>query len=521
MMPGVTMGNIIRRVAKRYPHHEAVIFEGERYRYQEYNERINKLANGLTKIGIKKGDVVVIFSRNCNEFLETYYACAKIGAVLNTVNWRLAPGEVEYMVNQSDAKILIVENTLQDLFKEIYDSICIRKDIILVIDGDPELEGGVKYDDFIKDQSTAEPDVEVKAEDPLLLLYTSGTTGLPKGVLMSHSNVVWDSFCYLYHAQPTRRDKILVGMPFIHVAGIHMMSTTAAFKGIPVVLMRTWEPETACQLIERERCTAGCILVTPLQMLMDYKDIHKYDLSSLKTVLTAAAKYTTEFCAEVLYKLGLDNLIFGYGLSEATPIVTMTDYTGEMAWKENLLGWPVWYDDVRVVNEQDEDVPVGEVGELLVKGPNVFMGYYKKEEETAVTMRGGWLHTGDLVRMDEDGCLFFVDRRKDMIKSGGENVYAVEVEMALLKANRNVAEVAVIGLPDEKWGEAVSAVVILKSGQSCTIEEIIQNTRPILAGYKLPKRVFIEKELPKSISGKVQKHFLRQKMAEISAKGDK
>ncbi len=520
-MTGVTLGNIIRRVALRYPYHEAIIFEGERYRYREFNERINKLANGLIEIGIKKGDVIVIFSRNCNEYLEAYYACAKIGAVLNTVNWRLAPGEVEYMVNQSDAKLLIVESSFQDLFGKIYDNICIRKDIVLVIDGDPTLEGGMKYEDFIRDQSAAEPGVEVEAEDPLLLLYTSGTTGLPKGVLMSHANVVWDSLSYLHHVQPTRRDKMLVGMPFIHVSGIHIITSTAVFKGLPQVIMRVWDPETACRLIERERCTVSCILVTPLQMLINYPDIHKFDLSSLRTVVTAAAKYTRDFCAEVLYKLGLEHLIFAYGLSEATPIVTMTDYTGEMVWKENLLGWPVWYDDVRVVNDQDEDVPVGQVGELLVRGPNVFLGYYKKEEETAKALKGGWLHTGDLVRMDEDGCLFFVDRRKDMIKSGGENVYAIEVEMALLKANPKIAEVAVIGLPDQKWGEAVSAVVVLKPGESATQEEIIQNTRPILAGYKLPKRIFIEQELQKSISGKIQKHILREKMAEKYASQNK
>lgn len=520
-MTGVTLGNIIRRVAQRYPYHEAIIFEGERYRYREFNERINMMANGLLKIGIKKGDVIVVFSRNCNEYLETYYACAKIGAVINTVNWRLAPGEVEYMVNQSEARLLVVEGSFQDLFKNIYDSICIRKDIILVIDGEPAMEGGLRYEDFIKDQSTDEPDIEVEAEDPLLLLYTSGTTGLPKGVLMSHSNVVWDSFSYLYHVQPTRRDKILVGMPFIHVSGIHIVTTACVFKGLPLVIMRVWDPELACQLIERERCTVSCILVTPLQMLINFEDICKYDLSSLRTVVTAAAKYTRDFCAEVLYKMGLDHLIFAYGLSEATPIVTMTDFTGETVWKENSLGWPVWYNDVRVVNDQDEDIPVGQVGELLVRGPNVFMGYYKKEEETAKTMKGGWLHTGDLVKMDEDGCLFFVDRRKDMIKSGGENVYAVEVEMALLKANPKIAEVAVIGLPDEKWGEAVTAVVVLKTGETADQEEIVRNTRPILAGYKLPKKVFIEQELQKSISGKIQKHILRKNLAEMYSSQNK
>lgn len=514
LMPGMTMGNLLRRITKRYPYHDAIIFEGERYKYFEFNARVNRLANGLAGIGLKKGDVVAIFSRNCNEFLESYFACAKIGAILNTVNWRLAGAEVEYMVNQSESKFLIVEARFQDLFSKIYDKINIRKDLVLVIDGEPELPKARKYEEFIASQSDNEPAAmdNISAEDAVMLLYTSGTTGLPKGALISHSNVIWDSLAYLNHFQPTRRDKILVGMPFIHVAGIHMITTTALFKGLPIVIMREWDAEKACELIERERCTMSNILVTPLQMLTNYDKIHQYDLSSLRLVNTAAAKYTSAWCNEVLLKLGIESLTFIYGLTEATPVVTITDFTGEIVGKENLLGWPVWYNDIRIVDEYDKEVKIGEVGELLVKGPNVFMGYYKKEEETKKTIRDGWLYTGDLVRIDEDGCLFFVDRRKDMIKSGGENVFAIEVEMAILKANPKIAEVAVLGLEDPKWGEAVTAVVVLRPGQTTTQEEIIKNTREQLAGFKLPKKVFIVPELVKSISGKTQKHLVRKQL---------
>lgn len=514
-MAGMTMGNILRRVAARHPVREAIVFEGQRYTYGQFNSRVNQLARGFLDLGVKRGDKVAIFSRNCNEYFEAYYACAKIGSVLVTLNYRLSPGEIEYMINQSDSKILLIENVFQDFFLPLLSRINVNKEAILVIDEKPSLPGGVNYEDFIARYNSEEPDDQgVEPDDPVLLLYTSGTTGLPKGALLTQTNYIWDALSYYYHIDILWGDKLLMGMPCIHNSGLHILTNINMLRGLPMVVMRTWDPQEACRLIQEERCTYAFILVPMLKMLLQYPDIHKYDLSSFRLLLTAAASYTKELIYETMYKLGIDTVIFGYGLTEAAPVVTIVENTGETILKENCLGWPIWTVDVRVVDEEGKDVPAGGVGELIVRGPNVFAGYYKLEEETAKTLRDGWLYTGDLVRKDEDGCLFFVDRKKDMIKSGGENVYAIEVEMALLKSNPEIAEVAVVGVPDPKWGERVVAYTVLKPGTYLTEEEVRERTRPNLASYKLPKDILFANELPRSSSGKIQKYILRERSVE-------
>jgi len=245
-----------------------------------------------------------------------------------------------------------------------------------------------------------------------------------------------------------------------------------------------------------------------MQQLLQYENLRTHDLSSLRSVLTAAAKYNREFASSVVHELELDQLWFAYGLTEASPMVSVTEYSAEMLAKENTLGRPVWYADVRVVDDNNEPVSVGEVGEIIVRGPNVFRGYHKRQEVNDEVLKDGWLHTGDLGRLDEEGYLFLADRKKDMIKTGGENVFSLEVEIALLEANPELTEAAVLGVPDERWGEAVNAFVVLREGMQVTGEEIVKRTRARLAGYKLPKRVHILNQLPKNVSGKVLKRSL-------------
>jgi fatty-acyl-CoA synthase len=304
-------------------------------------------------------------------------------------------------------------------------------------------------------------------------------------------------------------------MPLCHVAGIHMLTAAFILKGLPIVLERTFSVEETLLLIQRERPTVLNILMAPLQLLLTSPELPQGDASSLRLVLTAAAKYTREFCLEVIYKLGLDQLIFGYGLTEASPTVTLTESTAETIWKENSIGWPVWINEVRVVDAASEQtVPVGSVGELLVRGPNVFSGYFGQPEQTAQALRDGWLWTGDYVREDEEGCLFFVDRRTDMVKTGGENVSATEVEVAILHCNGTLADAVVVGMPDPVWGEAITAFCVVKPGQNTSEDEIRANLRGHLASYKIPKAVYFVQDLPRSISVKVQKHILRQQLSD-------
>ncbi len=519
---GMTLGSILRRVARRYANREAIIFEGQRSTFAQFNSRVNRLAHALLGVGIGRSDKVAILSSNCNEYLELYFACAKIGAILVALNYRLAQPEIKVMMDQSDTRMLFVEGSLQHFIAPLLDQLNITKSPIIVIDGEPSVPGGTDYERFTGDCTDQEPQgQQVVGQDPVLLLYTSGTTGLPKGALLTHANVVWDSLSYLRNLPPQAGDKLLQGMPFIHCSGLHILTMMNLFRGLPTVIMRTWNPQEACRLIQAERCTYAFCLGPMLQSLLLMPDIDRYDLSSLHLVLTAGAKYTRELIHETMYKLGVDHVLCGYGLTECTPTVTITENTAETIAKENCLGWPVWYLDVRIVDADGSDVPVGSVGELIVHGPNVFAGYYKMEQATSEALRDGWLYTGDLVRMDDDGCIFFVDRRKDMIKSAGENVYATEVEVALLKANPELLDVAVLGVPHAKWGEMVIACVVARSATDLSEEQVRERTRALIAGYKVPKSVIFLEALPRSSSGKIQKHILRQgAIAHLAARSD-
>ncbi|MGH7746522.1 MAG: class I adenylate-forming enzyme family protein, partial [Candidatus Dormibacteria bacterium] len=383
---------------------------------------------------------------------------------------------------------------------------------LVVFDGPPTLGGALAYDDLTATADAGEPQAEVGGGDDALIMYTSGTTGLPKGAVLTHGNICWDAISYLTYLPPQPTDCLLVGMPMNHVSGLHMQTTSFLIRGLPMVVLRQWDPAEVCRLIERHRITMATILVTPLQQLLDFPGLHEHDLGSLRLVLTAAAKYTRDFPARVMHGLSVDHVLFAYGLTEAAPLVTVTEYSGQMLARENTLGFPIWYDDVRIVDEDDRNVADGQIGEVVVRGPNVFRGYYKRPEANAEVLRGGWLHTGDLAYYD-DNFLFFVDRRKDMIKTGGENVYSLEVEVGLLTANPQLAEVSVIGVPDERWGEAVTAFVTVRRGEEITAEEIVANGRLHLGGFKLPKRIHFLDELPKNVSGKVLKTRLREMVA--------
>ncbi|MQA15315.1 MAG: long-chain-fatty-acid--CoA ligase [Pseudonocardiaceae bacterium] len=507
MMDGLTMGSVIRRAATLHPQRTAITYEGERYTYRQYNERVNRAAHALSGLGVEFGDHVAILGRNSIQYLELSHACAKLGAVFGTINWRLAPREVSFIVTDGDSKILVVEAGFQDLLRPVLDELA--GITLVVFDGPATLPGALDYDAVTAQAGTAEPDVDVNSDDEALIMYTSGTTGLPKGAVLVHGNICWDAMSYLTYATPQTTDSALVSMPMNHVSGLHMIVNAFFVRGLPIVVMRQWDPEQACQLIEKYRITQACILVAPMQQLLDFPGLADYDLSSLRTVLTAAAKYDRAFPATVMHKLGLQHLWFAYGLTEASPMVTVTEYAGEMIEKENTLGRAVWYDDVRIVDDNDEELPVGEKGEIVVRGPNVFRGYYKRDDVNREVLRGGWLHTGDIGCVDEDGYLFFVDRKKDMIKSGGENVFSLEVEIGLLRANPELAEVAVVGVPHERLGEAVNAFVVLDPGYELTPEDLLSRAREHLAGYKLPKDVHFREELPKNVSGKVIKRQLR------------
>ena len=516
MTPALAMGDILKRVARRYPNREALIDGEVRLTYREFNSRVNRFSRALQRMGMRSGDVVAILSFNRHEYLEAYFACAKLSCILNILNWRLTNDEIDLQCRLSKSRVLLVDHGLETQFSEVVTRARDRHAHVVIIGGSPDTGDNMDFDALLQCESSDEPDTMLpQTSDPVLLLYTSGTTGSPKGALLTQENFLWNGITFLYHAELTRRDKLLQPMPLCHVGGIHMLTAAFILKGLPIVLERTFSVEETLLLIQRERPTVLNILMAPLQLLLTSPELPQGDASSLRLVLTAAAKYTREFCLEVIYKLGLDQLIFGYGLTEASPTVTLTESTAETIWKENSIGWPVWINEVRVVDAASEqEVSAGSVGELLVRGPNVFSGYFGQPEQTAQALRDGWLWTGDYVREDEEGCLFFVDRRTDMVKTGGENVSATEVEVAILHCNGTLADAVVVGMPDPVWGEAIAAFCVVKPGQNTSEDEIRANLRGYLASYKIPKAVFFVQDLPRSISGKVQKHILRQQLSD-------
>lgn len=507
-MDGLTMGSVVRRSAEQYPDRVAMIFGEERVTFCQYNARVNRCAHVLaTTLGLGKGDHLAILGRNSIRYLEMCHASAKVGTVFGPLNWRLAPQELAFIVDDADNRVLMVEAGLQDLAAKFIDELT---DLTVVVyGGEPILPDALSYERLVAAAPTDEPALEITGADEAVIMYTSGTTGLPKGAVLTHGNICWDSIFALTYVAPQRDDRFLLSMPMSHVSGLHTQTTTFLARGLPIVIMEQWDPEEACRLIERHRITLAYILVTPLLQLLASDAPQRHDLSSLRRVMTAAAKYSPEVVLRSLRELGIDSMYFMYGLTEAAPIVTTTEFTVDMIVKPNTLGLPVWYNDVRVVDEQDRPVPRGQVGEITVRGPNVFKGYYKRADANAEVLRNGWLHTGDLGYFDEDNYLYFVDRKKDMIKSGGENVFSLEVELALHQTVPELAEVAVVGVPDEVWGEAVTAFAVLKPGESVDEAEVITRARPVLGGFKLPKRVVFRDELPKNVSGKVLKRHLR------------
>jgi len=507
----LTIGCALRRSAQQYPNRTAYIFRDERLTFRAYNRLVNKCAHVLEWLGLTKGDHFVVLGRNSLNYLALYHASAKMGTVFGPLNWRLAPQELSFIVDDGDNKVLFVEAEMQELASKFLDGLPSVR--VVVFGGEAILEGATSLDTLLETAQDCEPCVDINGSDDALILYTSGTTGLPKGAVLTHANIMWDATACITYIPPRQDDLFLLSMPMSHVSGLHIQPTSFLIRGLPTVGMPQWEAEEACRLIERHRITLACILVAPLLQLLALESKKKYDLTSLRRVMTAAARYASDLPIRVMSELGAEQVFFTYGLTEAAPMVTLTEFTSHMLAKPNTLGSPVWYNDVRIADDSDVSLPIGEVGEILVRGPNVFKGYYKRPEANAAALKNGWLHTGDLGYLDEDNCLFFVDRKKDMIKSGGENVYSIEVEQALQKAASEIEEVAVVGVPDDKWGEAVIAFVVLKADANLTGEELIQRVRPYLGGFKVPKRVICLTELPKNISGKVLKRKLREDFA--------
>ncbi len=495
------------------PESPSVICGDTRLNFKQLDARINRLSSALEHLGLRQGDRVAILAFNCHRYIELYYALAQMGAVVVPINFRLPAQEISYIVNHSGSRAIAVDDQLAPLLESVRPQL---ETIEHFISLSPEARAGYfAYEDLLDIGSEKFDAPRIGKDDLLGLFYTSGTTGEPKGVMLTHENIlanVRNSEPFWEHKP---EDVYLHAAPMFHLAdGAAIFSNIA--RGTAQASIPRFDPKEVLEMIARERVTTIVLVPTMINFLLQQPALASYDLSSLRQITYGAAPIAPDLLRRAMDAFGC-RFGQGYGLTEASPLLTVLTSEDHIITDEKSLrrlsscGKPVAGLEVRVVKEGGADVAPGEVGEIIARGPNIMLGYWKRPEDTELAIRDGWLHTGDLATVDEDGYLYLVDRKKDMIVTGGENVYSTEVEAALY-AHPSVKEAAVIAVPDETWGEAVHACVVLGDRERLTAEELIEFCRGRLAGYKLPREVeFIEGELPKGGSGKILKKELRER----------
>ena len=502
------LADIPRVQAGRIPEKPAFWFEGETTTFGELDTRANQVANGLVALGVQPGDRVAYLGKNMAVYYEMLFGCAKARAAMTGINNRLAPPEMQFILSDSESKILFVSADFYEAATKIASQCPELKQIIAIDGGHEEWPA---YADWRDSQNTDAPGISPQGSDDVIQLYTSGTTGLPKGVMLTNDNyrAVFEEAGKRAWSAYEEGEVVMNAMPLFHVAGCNI-GILATAQGAKTVVLREIDPKVILDLVEEHKVNHTFWVPAVILMLSQYPGVDDRDFSSLKTI-----SYGASPIAEDLLKRAVD--LFGakftqlYGLTETVGLGTyLPPEAHDPSWgKLRSCGVPYPTSVVRVVDGDDKPLPTGEVGEIVIKGGFVMKGYWHREEATDEALEGGFFHTGDAGYVDEDGFLYIHDRIKDMIVSGGENVYPAEVENAVF-GHPAVADVAVIGIPSEKWGEEVKAIVVLKEGEQATAEDIIAWTREKIAGYKCPKSVDFADALPRNPSGKILRKDLRE-----------
>jgi long-chain acyl-CoA synthetase len=507
------ISQILARAVQFFPHHTACVSGDTRLTYDALQARVYRLANVLQQHGIGKGSRVAVLSANSIPYLEMYYATAALGALIVPLNFRLAPAELAYILRDSGSTVLLVGEGFAELYQRTRQRLATAPLTFTAAEDAPDDMLG--YESCLAQASATFTPVEVDEHDLAGLFYTSGTTGHPKGVMLSHRNLVSNAYHFLSTIHEEEGEVYLHCCPMFHLAD-GPTSHRITWLGGTHVIVPSFEPLAVLEAIQRERVTSVLLVPTMINFLVNHPAIGDYDLSSLRRVLYGASPMPVELLRRAAQVFGCP-LIQLYGLTETSPLLTMMAprylaFAGEEAAVRRLAscGRAVPGVQVRVVNDQGADVQPGEVGEIMARGPNIMQGYWNKPAETAAAFRHGWFCTGDLATVDDEQFIFMVDRKKDMIITGGENVYSTEVENALYQ-HPAVLEAAVIGVPDERWGEAVLALVVLKPHATATDTDLIEHCRGLIAHYKCPRRLEIRPEpFPQSGSGKILKASLRE-----------
>ncbi len=511
--------DIVNRNARMYPQRTATVWGNKQHTFLEFKERVNQVANALIDLDVIKGDRVGVLLRNCSPYIELHFAIPQGGMIVVPFNYRNREKELTDVVRNSGVNTIFVGSEYTDIINSI------RKDIPGVknfISLGKRVDGYLEFEELVSQYPASEPKVELSEEDVIVLGYTSGTTGRAKGAMITQKNLLTEVKNSHATIPLSHRDVGLNLFPYFHIG--FCRCTVYMAMGAKNICA-DFEPQLACELIEKEGVTQLAMSPAQVNILVNYPEVTKYDLSSLRKVICGGGHATLEMIRKFFDLVSKDFEIFWFtfGQTEASPCVCgntiRREMLGDMERKMNSLkgikptgisvGWAYPYCEIRIVDENDEDKPAREIGEIICRGDNIMKGYWRQPEATEETLRNGWLHTADLGMFTDEGELYVVDRKKDMILSGDENIYPAEIE-EVLHSHPAILEAAVIGVPDQKWGETVKAVVVLKEEARATPDEIIRFCKEKLSSYKKPTSVDFLNQLPRNPSGKVLKTELRK-----------
>ena len=504
------------------PDKEAIVFEDTRLTYAELNARSNQLASRMQSWGVGSGDRVGIMQVNCNEVIETYFAAAKLGAIFVPLSFRGRAEEIRHMVNASESKVVIAGSRYLGMVDELRPSLSTVEHYVSM---EGSADGWEPYEDALAGQPTDDITAEVDDDDTTILMFTAGTTGLPKGVMLTFGGVSSYSLSNVTPVDPDQVEKNILTVPLYHVAGMQAV-ISAIFGMRTLVIQRQFEAESWMKLVQDEKVSRAMMVPTMLKLLLEHPARANYDISSLDVLTYGAAPMPKEVIKRAIIELEDTQFINAFGQTEASATITalmpddhnvkgLSEEEREKKFERlSSIGKPLPGVEIRIVDEDGTDVSTNEQGEIIASGPQLMKGYWQQDDVTAETIKNGWLFTGDLGYQDDEGYIFLTGRAKDFIKRAGEMISPEEVEQTLM-SHPAVDEAAIIGIPDDEWGERVRAVVVLKSGQSATQDELIEFSRKQLASFKKPEHVvFSEEPLPRNPLGKVLKRDLKQMYTE-------
>ena len=523
-----TLGEILDEIAEKYPEKEVIIFESKRIKYKELNERVNEFASGLLKLGIKKGDKIGLWMPNYPEWVIAYFGIAKVGGVVVPMNTRYKTHEVEYILNNSEAAALVMTDAFVgidfiEMINDLRGKIPKLRDVVVLGNAGKDMhefyEICNKGKDWKNDKNLEMRRKNLTPEDCVFILYTSGTTGNPKGAMLSHNNMGTNARDVAGVLKTTERDRFLLAVPFFHCFGCVMGILGSIFYGASMVPMLVFKGKKAVELVEKEKVSILYGVPTMFVLELEAFRKYKYNIDSLRTGIMAGAPCPVEIMRGVMEEMHC-NVCIAYGLTEASPVITMTQFEDPIDKRVETVGKPLQGIEVRIVDDLHKSVPAGTKGELACGGYNVMLGYYKMPGKTKEAIdEKGWLYSGDLAIMDEERYISIVGRKKDMIIVGGFNVYPREIEEFLF-THPKIQNVSVIGVPDKVFGEVVMVYAIPKEGVSLDPQEIADFSKGKIANFKVPRYARVVDQMPMTASGKIQKYKLREEAQNLMENGE-